>query len=151
VSNACSALNVGFNPVLRVVCESRRALNLTRRPGIAGLCALPDAPAVPNKLVPVRLSALVDHSFPFPLVLVFFGRPPSLPHSRIFLTNSRLPQFFWRTSALRFPRALAALLTSGLDGFFMTHNNKPNVRICQWDIRTFFFLLRVIKVEPDNC
>src|SRR5262249_28493235 len=80
---------------------------------------LPRAGAKPflikNEFVPIGITPFVDHCFPFRSLSDFFGRPPSLPHSRMRFWNSFLPHFFWRTSALRLPSALAASFTSGLD------------------------------------
>src|SRR5437763_15041942 len=61
-------------------------------------------PASPEfEFVPVELSTFEDHCFFPPFGLLFGGRPPNFPYSRIFLINSRLPHFFCRTSALRWP------------------------------------------------
>src|SRR5438876_5211606 len=73
--------------------------------------------AVPNvvdgHVHPVPLASFIDHCPPFVLVFTvgdfFFGLPPSFPHARIRLTNSFLPHFLRRASALRFPSMLAAL------------------------------------------
>lgn len=64
---------------------------------------IPDAMSRHVK-VPVSVSFL-DHfaplfGFDFPLPL---GRPPNLPHSCMRFTNSRLPHFLMRASALRRP------------------------------------------------
>src|SRR5437667_3310975 len=83
--------------------------------------------AIPHELVPVHFTALVDaHCSPrlgffFPLP---FGRPPSLPHSRIRRTNSFLPHSLVRHSALLRPKMLAALLTSVILFLY-----KPNDRL----------------------
>src|SRR5438552_2656182 len=74
------------------------------------LAALP-ATAIRAFLV---TAAFVDHRLPrfdffFPLP---FGLPPSFPHSCIRRSNSALPHSLIRTSALRRPIKLAALLAS---------------------------------------
>src|SRR5207247_7069551 len=107
-----------------------RALNLAGRLGITSFGTLANLPSVPCELVPVSLSTLVDHWFPFPSLSAFLGRPPSLPHSFMRFLNSRAPHAFFLASALRLPKALAASLMPGLDCFFMASNYKPNVRIC---------------------
>ena len=45
-------------------------------------------------------AALVDHFLPPFFLLVRFGLPPSLPHSRMRRVNSCLPHSFFRDSAL---------------------------------------------------
>jgi hypothetical protein len=59
-----------------------------------------------------RLSPFVETHFPprFGCFLPLpFGRPPSLPHSRILEANSRLPHCLILAAALRLPNSLAAL------------------------------------------
>src|SRR5271166_4486987 len=76
-------------------------------------CGLSDCFTLPNELVPINPpTSLVDHGFSLRVVLLPFGRPPSLPHSRIRRLNSALPHFLARASALRLPMRLAALLAS---------------------------------------
>src|SRR5215467_3453673 len=79
----------------------------------------------PHELVPVHLAALINAHFAprFPLPLPL-GRPPSLPHSRMRRSNSFLPHFFLRASALLRPIRLAALLI-----LFIASHYKPNVRL----------------------
>src|SRR5208283_5519100 len=99
---------------------------------VALLCGLPHQFALPHELVPVHATrpalttlttravrpftvatTLVDTHFVPPFFLLLpFGRPPSLPHSRIRRLNSCLPHFLARASALRLPMRLAALLAS---------------------------------------
>src|SRR5271163_367898 len=91
-----------------------RRLHLPRHFVVSLLSGLTDELALPHELVPIHVAALVETHFsprfdlcvlPLPL-----GRPPSLPHSRILATNSRLPQRLIRASALRRPIRLAALV-----------------------------------------
>jgi hypothetical protein len=98
------------------------------------LCGLADGLSLPHEFVPINAAraalaaptarlvrahfvaaAFVDTDFtprfdrcflPLPI-----GRPPSLPHSRILATNSRLPHRLIRTCALRRPIRLAAFFT----------------------------------------
>src|SRR5215831_16995434 len=68
-----------------------------------------------NKLVPIHSTTrkYCHHSPPFCCFFPEpFGRPPSLPHSRILRLNFCLPHFLIRASALRRPMRLAALLAA---------------------------------------
>src|SRR5271166_6662028 len=77
------------------------------------LCGFANQITLPHELVPVDITTFVDAHFVPPFFLPLpFGRPPSLPHSRILATNARLPHFFFLASALRLPMRLAALLAS---------------------------------------
>src|SRR5271157_3218456 len=88
-------------------------LHLARNLVVALFAGLPDQFALPHELVPVNVATLVDAHFVPPFFLPLpLGRPPSLPHSRIRRLNSALPHFLARTSALRLPMRLAALLAS---------------------------------------
>jgi hypothetical protein len=87
--------------------------HLARNFVVALFCGLVHHLALPHEFVPVHFAALVDTHFALPFFFPLrLGLPPSLPHSCIRRTNSFLPHFLARASALFRPSKLAALLTS---------------------------------------
>src|SRR5438094_5232364 len=79
-------------------------------------------PASPEfEFVPVELSTFEDHCFFPPFGLLFGGRPPNFPYSRILLMNSFLPHFFRRASTLRWAsKDITSLIFASVvsDGLF---------------------------------
>src|SRR5215831_3082416 len=97
----CGSLLPNTNFAFENLSSSSR-FHLSSHPWVPLFGGLAVTPTSQFKFVPICPSAFVDHLF-IPFLSVFFGRPPSLPHSFMRFLNSFLPHAFWRASTLRLP------------------------------------------------